>query len=102
MQLLFDLRIGLIPLLIKGRHRGKYLFQLFFRRHAGPAVPGICIRMSHVKQASYPDHKKLIQIAGKDRYKFHPLQQRHTLILCFFKDSLVKLQPGKFPVLCIV
>ena len=46
-----------------------------------------------IVQTSYTDHKKLIQIAGKDCNKLHPLHQRYTFISRFFQHSLIKPKP---------
>ena len=60
------------------------------------------IRLGHVIQAPNTDHKELIQIAGKDRNKFHPLQKRNRRILCLFQNPVIEFQPGKLSVLCII
>ena len=93
-QMLLDLRISLIPFFIKRRHRVIDRIQLLPRRHPGTAVSLLIVHRSHIVQTSHADHKELIQIACKNRYKFHPLQKRHTLILRFFQHSLIKTKPG--------
>ena len=93
-QMLLDLRISLIPLLIKRRHRVINRIQLLPRRHPGTAVNLLIVHRSHIVQTTYADHKELIQITCKNRYKFHPLQKRHAWILRFFQHSLIKTKPG--------
>ncbi len=92
-QLLLNIRISLIPLLIKRRNRLEYLIELLLGRHTGTAVLPVRIRMRHIEQAAHTDHKKLIQIAAEDRNEFHTLQKRHRCILCLLQYPLVESQP---------
>jgi hypothetical protein len=41
---------------------------------------------------------KFIEIAGRDRQKFEPLEKRIILVTSLFQHALVELQPGKMPI----
>ena len=101
-QLFFDLCICLIALFIQRRNCLIDCFELLFRRHAGLRIKLLVVHCRHVIEAAHADHKKLIQIARKDRDKFHSLHQRYSLIPCFLQHSLIKAQPGQLSVLRVV
>ena len=100
MQLFLYICVSLFPLFVKRDHRLIDLCKLLVRRHTGTAVYRICIRVRHIEQAAHTDHKKLVQITGKDCNKFQPFQKRYCDIPCLFQHSLVKFKPGQLPVLC--
>ena len=71
--------------------------QLLRGSHAGDirlSVSGIY----HVLQRGYPDHKKFVQIGGRDAQKLKPLKKRNILVPGFVQHPMVKQNPAQFPV----
>ena len=102
LELLFDLRIRLVALFVKRRHCPVDRVQLLHRRHPRSAVHFLIIHSCHIIKTAYPDHEKFVQIARKYGDKLHSLHERNTLISGFLQHSLVKPEPGQFPVLRII
>src|SRR5215467_9842813 len=70
----------------------------FFRQ--GEAVGagfGIAI-FNLLHQAGDADFKEFVEVAGADRKKLEPLEQRVVRILRLFEHTAVELEPGKFTV----
>ena len=101
-ELPLDIRIGLLPFLIKGGHRLQDLLDLLSRSHAGTAVPGLGVGVGHVEKTPHPDHEELIQVAGEDGHELHPLQKGNRDVPGLLQHPLVKLQPRQFSVLGIL
>ena len=43
-------------------------------------------------------HEELVEVAGEDRQKFDPLQQRHLVVLGQFQDAAVEVEPADLAV----
>ena len=90
---------NLIALFVKRSRRRVDGAQLLVRGHAALAVHALLVHRRDVAQTAHADHIEFVQIAGKDRYKLHPLQQRHGLVLGLRQHARIELEPGKLPVL---
>ena len=52
----------------------------------------------HVLQGSHTDHKKFIQVGGRDAQKLQPLKQGNVLVPGLVQHSAVEQNPAQFPV----
>ena len=50
--------------------------------------------LNPLQNSRHPDLDKLVQVARRDRQKFHPLQQRIALITSLLEDTVVEPQPA--------
>lgn len=49
-------------------------------------------------ETGHANHEKFIQIRGEDRQKLHAFQEGVPLILGFFQDPLIELQPAELTI----
>ena len=71
---------------------------LLLGSHIRLVVPYLFVHQHLILERSDSYPEELIQIALIDRYKVHSLAEGHLRILRFLDHSLIKLQPGQFPV----
>ena len=100
-QPLFQLVHHFVPHLVQGGDRLVDGGELLVGRLTGTGVKVGLLHQSQVAQRAYPDHKELVQVAGKNGGKFQPLHQRHALVLGLLQYTFVKPQPGQLTVLGI-
>src|SRR5699024_10956607 len=52
-----------------------------------------------IEQTSHPDHKELVQVAGKNRDEFQTLQKGDGVVPGFLQHPAVEAQPAEFTTL---
>lgn len=88
-----------LPLLVERCHRLVNGLQLLSRRPAGAVIHRLGIDSIQIKEASHPDHKELVQVAGEDGNEFQPFQQGDGFVSGLQQHPLVEAQPGELTVL---
>ena len=91
--------VGAVPAAVEGRHCRIDLLQLLAGGETGFVVYRLLLHHRQIPQAPHPDHKKLIQVTGKDRQELQPLQQGDGFVLRLLQYSGIKLQPGELSIL---
>ena len=93
-----------IYLLLHGEQAGNCavnMLQLPIGRPTGLVIRIIGHHAGKIKKASDTHHEKLIEISGKDRDKFQPLQYRDPRICRLLEHASVESQPAQFTVLSV-
>ena len=72
---------------------GQFRKQFAGREPVGPDLPALLLRL--LQEPGHADFHKLIEVAGRNRQKFHAFEQRIAQVACFLEHAAVKLQPRK-------
>ena len=75
--------------------------ELLLGCHAGN-IPLFISRIDHILQGCHPDHKKFIEVGGRDAQELEALKQGIVLVSRLAQTSPVKFEPAQFPVLIIL
>ena len=59
---------------------------------------GVIAVFKLLQQSAHAHLEELVEIAGRDRQEFHPLQERIKRVLSFLQYAPIKIQPGFFAV----
>ena len=96
-----NLSVNLITLFIQRCCRTENLRKLFGGIHPRLIIDLRFRQERLVVQAPDTDHKKFIQIAGKNRNEFQFFKCRYIFFSCLFQYSFIEAKPGKLSILCI-